>query len=121
MLGMAILFGFNLLGIVVKELTQVPLPANVIGLIIFTASLYSGIIKLAWVEASAQFMTKHMMIFFIPFLVGTMTFFPYIGAHFFSMIVSLFASTFIVLAITGWITKRLSNNEDDQGEQQHDL
>jgi holin-like protein len=120
MLGIAILLGFNLLGLVAKDLIHLPLPANVIGLILFTVSLYSGLIKLAWVEASAQFMTKHMMLFFIPFLVGTMTFFPYIGAHFFSMVVSLFASIFIVLAVTGWITMRLSNKED-QGEQQHEL
>jgi holin-like protein len=120
MLGIAILFGFNLLGLVVKDLIHLPLPANVIGLILFTASLYTGLIKLEWVEASAQFLTKHMMLFFIPFLVGTMTFFPYIGAHFFSMAVSLFASTFIVLAVTGWITMRLSHKEA-QGEQQNDL
>jgi holin-like protein len=120
MLGIAILFGFNLVGLVVKDLIHLPLPANVIGLILFTVSLYARLIKLEWVEASAQFLTKNMMLFFIPFLVGTMTFFPYIGAHFFSMVVSLFASTFIVLAVTGWITMRLSH-EEAQGEQQNDL
>lgn len=120
MLGIAILLGFNFLGMAVKDLLQLPLPANVIGLVLFTVSLYLGLIKLAWVEVSAQFMTKHMMLFFIPFLVGTMVFFPYIGSHFFSMVVSLFASTFIVLAVTGWITMRLSR-EQDQGEQQHEL
>jgi holin-like protein len=120
MLGIAILLGFNLLGVLVKELSDLPLPSNVIGLILFTAALYSKLIKLEWVETSAQFMTKHMMLFFIPFLVGTMTFFPYIGAHFFSMVVSLFASTFIVLAVTGWITSRLSNKVVE-GDQHHDL
>jgi holin-like protein len=120
MLGIAILLGFNLLGVVAKELIQIPLPANVIGLILFTVSLYARLIKLEWVEASAQFMTKHMMLFFIPFLVGTMIFLPYIGAHFFSLVVSLFASIFIVLAVTGWVTMRLSSKEA-QGEQQHDL
>ena len=120
MLGMAILLGFNLLGLLVKETTHFPLPANVIGLILFTAALYAKLIKLEWVETSAQFLTKHMMLFFIPFLVGTMTFFPYISVHFVSMITSLFASTFIVLAVTGWITQRLSSKEE-QGEQQHEL
>jgi holin-like protein len=120
MLGIAILLGFNLLGVLVKELTLLPLPANVIGLILFTAALYARLIKLEWVETSAQFMTKNMMLFFIPFLVGTMTFFPYIGTHFFSIMVSLFASTFIVLAVTGWITSRLSKKAD-LGEQHHEL
>jgi holin-like protein len=120
MLGMAILLGFNLLGMEVKNLIQVPLPANVIGLILFTASLYTGLIKLEWVEASAQFLTKHMMLFFIPFLVGTMTFLPFIGAHLFSMVFTLFVSTLTVLAVTGWITELLSK-EAAEGVKQHEL
>ncbi|MDT2193319.1 CidA/LrgA family protein [Paenibacillus larvae] len=41
---------------------HVPLPANVIGLILFTGSLYTGLINLEWVESAAQFLTKHMML-----------------------------------------------------------
>ncbi|MFC0213940.1 CidA/LrgA family protein [Paenibacillus chartarius] len=108
MLGFAILLGFNLLGLAVKELGHIPLPANLIGLILFTASLFLRIVKLEWVEQTAGFLTKHMLLFFVPFLVGTMTFFPYIGAHWLSVGVSLVGSTFAVLAATGWMTAALS-------------
>jgi holin-like protein len=70
------------------------------------------------VESAAHFLTKHMMLFFIPFLVGTISFFPFIGAHFFSIVISLFFSTFAVLAATGWVTSRLAGKET-QGENRH--
>lgn len=119
MLGMAILLGFNLLGAGIKMLLHLPLPANVIGLILFTVSLYTGLIKLEWVKATALFLTKHMMLFFIPFLVGTMAFLPFIGANLFSMVFTLFGSTFIVLAVTGWMTERLSR-EAAEGDGKYD-
>jgi holin-like protein len=106
--GFAILLGFNFLGLCIKEWTHVPLPANLIGLMLFTAALFARIVKLEWVEQPAGFLTKHMLLFFVPYLVGTMTFFPYIGAHLASVAVSLVASTFAVLAVTGWVTSALA-------------
>lgn len=111
MLGFAILLGYNLLGLAIREWGHVPLPANLIGMMLFTASLFAGVIKLEWVEQPAQFLTKHMLLFFIPFLVGTMTFFPLIGAHWVSVLVSLVLSTFAVLAATGWAASALSGRQ----------
>jgi holin-like protein len=108
MRGFAILLGFNLLGLAVRQWGHVPLPANLIGLMLFTASLFAGWVKLEWVEQTAQFLTKHMLLFFIPFLVGTMTFFPQIGAQWLSVLIGLVVSTFAVLAVTGWVTSALS-------------
>jgi putative effector of murein hydrolase LrgA (UPF0299 family) len=52
-------------------------------------------------------------------LVGTMTFLPFIGANLFSIVFTLFVSTFTVLAVTGWITERLSK-ETAEGDEQHE-
>lgn len=117
MLGLAILLCFNLLGLFLKEMLHVPLPANVIGLILFTGSLYTSLINLEWVESAAQFLTKHMMLFFIPFLVGTMTFFPLLETQFISLTVSFVISTFLVLGVTGWVTSRLARKKrTERGE-----
>lgn len=112
MRGFAILLGFNLLGLAVHQWGHVPLPANLIGLMLFTASLFAGAVKMEWVEQTAQFLTKHMLLFFIPFLVGTMTFFPQIGAQWFSVLAGLVVSTFAVLAVTGWVTSALSGRSE---------
>ncbi|WNR46206.1 CidA/LrgA family protein [Paenibacillus roseipurpureus] len=115
MLGLAILLIFNLIGIGLQTSLHLPLPGNVIGLILFTIALFAKIIKLEWVETTANWFTGNMMLFFLPFVVGTMAFFPLIGANWLSIGVGVVGSTMVVLIVTGWITKTLQRKETNAG------
>ncbi|WP_317617263.1 CidA/LrgA family protein [Paenibacillus elgii] len=55
MRGFAILLGFYLLGTILQLGLKLPLPANVIGLILFTASLFLKWVKVEWVEEAGGF------------------------------------------------------------------
>jgi holin-like protein len=111
MLGMAILLAFHFLGLLIQQTTSLPIPANVIGLILFTACLFLKIVKLEWVEASAQFLLRHMLLFFIPFVVGTMVYFPIIRESFLAIVFGLVASSLLSLVVTGWLTQWLDKGE----------
>ncbi|UKS30506.1 CidA/LrgA family protein [Paenibacillus sp. HWE-109] len=113
MLGFAILLSFNLIGIWMQLSLHVPLPGNVIGLILFTICLFAKWIKLAWVESTASWLTGHMMLFFIPFVVGTMAFFPLIASNWLSIGISLIGSSLAVLLITGFLTSKLQRKSTD--------
>lgn len=121
MLGIAILLGFNLLGLLLHYVLHIPLPANVIGLILFVICLFLKLIKLEWVEDAAQFMIKHMMIFFAPIIVGTMVFFPLLGEYWISISFTIVLSTIVVLLVTGWSTSLLINKSDTkEGMNKHE-
>ncbi|CAG7649631.1 hypothetical protein PAESOLCIP111_05912 [Paenibacillus solanacearum] len=105
MLGFAILLGFYFIGVVLHSGLHIPLPANVIGLLLFTMCLFLRIVKLEWVEEASQFLIKHMLLLFAPIVVGTMVFFGLIGQEALPILVSLFASTFGALLIAGWTAK----------------
>lgn len=76
MTGLAILTLFYFFsGIVLRTVLGIPLPANVIGLLLLTLGLFTKTFKLEWVEDAAQFLLKHLMLFFAPFIVGTIVFF----------------------------------------------
>ena len=60
MRGLAILLLFNLVGLVLQKAAGVPLPGGVIGLILCTACLFAGIVKLEWVEPAAHLLLRHM-------------------------------------------------------------
>jgi holin-like protein len=107
MLGLAILLVFNFLGVFLNRFFDIPLPGNVIGLILFTAALALKIVKLQWVEDAAQFMLRHMLVFFAPFVVGTMVFFSFIAEQWISIAISLIVSSVASLLVTGWATKWL--------------
>jgi len=111
MLGFAILLLFSLLGMLLKDWLNIPLPANLIGLLLFIFALYTKIVKVQWVEASARWMTKHMMLFFVPFVVGSIVFYPLLKQYGLIIIISLIACTAVVLLVTGWVTAFLSKEK----------
>jgi holin-like protein len=113
MLGFAILLGFNLIGVWLQMSLHIPLPGNVIGLILFTGALFAKLIKLEWVETTASWLTGHMI--FTPFVVGTMVFFPLIGSNWLSIGIGLAGSSMAVLLVTGFITSKLQRPEPEGG------
>ncbi|RKP52984.1 CidA/LrgA family protein [Cohnella endophytica] len=108
MLGLAILLGYELIGYVFHQFLGVPLPANVIGLILLFVSLMRGWVKLEWIEQPARFLLKHMMIFFAPTIVGVLVFADRIGEEWAAISISLVGSTIVVLLLTGWTTTWLA-------------
>jgi holin-like protein len=102
MRGLAILLGFNLLGALLQA-ARVPLPGNVIGLILFTACLFLGIVKLEWVEESAHFLLRHMLLFFAPAVIAAIPLFRQFGNDWAAIGGSLVGSLLVVLLVTGWV------------------
>ncbi|PYI55896.1 CidA/LrgA family protein [Paenibacillus flagellatus] len=117
MRGLAILLSFHFAGLLVRQLLHVPLPANVLGLVLFVASLFAGWVKLEWVEESAQFLLRHMMLFFAPFIVGTIVFFPVIADQAVGIGLSLVLGTLLVLLVTGKVTDLLSNGKEEERDE----
>lgn len=115
MLGIAILLCFNLIGMLLQISLNVPLPGNVIGLILFTVALFTKLIKLEWVETTAEWLTGHMLLFFTPSVVGTMVFFPLIASNWLSIGIGVTGSTLVVLLVTAFVTSKLQKREHKGG------
>ncbi|QJD85755.1 CidA/LrgA family protein [Cohnella herbarum] len=116
MLGIGILLGFHLLGMILQHALSLPLPANVLGLLLFVVSLFAGWIKLEWVEVSANFLLRHMMLFFIPIIVASQLFFPFMKEQWLAIGLSWLGSTLIALFVTGWATKAWTAGEKEANE-----
>lgn len=117
MRGFAILLGFSLAGVLLHDVVNLPLPGNVIGLLLFLGALFGRIIKLEWVEESANLLTGHLLLFFIPYVIGAAALIPFLGNQAVSIAVSLIGSTFAVLWVTGTIAKKMSPKKEGE---QHD-
>ncbi|MBO9610160.1 MAG: CidA/LrgA family protein [Paenibacillaceae bacterium] len=111
MRGMAILLGFNIAGVWIEK-AGVPLPGNVIGLALFTAALFLRVVKVEWVESSAAWLLRHLLLFFAPIVVGTIAFLPLIGRNALPLLVSLVASTVVSLLVAGWVTTLLNRRKE---------
>lgn len=98
--GLAIITAFNIGGLLLHELL-VPLPGAVIGLGLLAIGLFSGVIKLEWVDRSASVLLQSMMLFFVPALVGVIDLFPLLGNQWLAFLLSVIVSLITVLIVTG--------------------
>jgi len=118
MRGLVILLSFQLIGLFLEAL-GLPLPANVSGLILFTAALFLGVVKLEWVEGTARFLLRHMLLFFAPVIVGALASAEILKQEWLAISASLLASLLAGLLVTGWTASLLlgKNPEtaDDRG------
>ncbi|SEN29289.1 CidA/LrgA family protein [Paenibacillus sp. OV219] len=105
MRGFGIIMGFDGLGWLLHTYAGIPLPSHVLGLLLLVAALFTRVIKLEWVEESATFLTKHMMLFFIPLLAGVTAFAKMLGDSWLAAVVSLTAGTLVILLSTGIATQ----------------
>jgi holin-like protein len=75
------LWALNLAGVWIVERLDVPIPGNLVGMIGLYLLLTCGLVKLAWFDATASFLIKHLAFFFIPITVGLMDAGDQFAAH----------------------------------------
>jgi holin-like protein len=100
MVGFLILVGFQLLGIGLHKL-GVPLPGAVLGLLLFVTTLAIEIVKVEWVERTANFLIRHMLLLFIPLVAGLTQMTADLRRDGVALIASLVVSLLCVLLTTG--------------------
>ncbi|GAB6991963.1 CidA/LrgA family protein [Paenibacillus pini] len=122
--GFAILLGFQLAGWLIQKWTGILLPGNVIGLLLFIAALFLKWVPVQKVEDTSSFLLKNMSLFFIPVIVGSITFFPYIKEHWAVLASGGVLSFIFTLIITGGLVQRLLhtralNRKEDETHVHH--
>jgi holin-like protein len=101
------------MGEVLKKLLDIPIPGNVIGMVILLAALLSGILKVEQIEAVSEFMLKYLAFFFVPAGIGIISSFDIISANFLPMLAVILLSTIIVLVVTGVTVQLLKRGKTE--------
>ena len=72
-LGVLQLFGLwalNWAGVWVVQKVTLPLPGNLVGMVLLYALLALGIVKLSWFKAAGSLLVRHLAFFFVPITGG---------------------------------------------------
>lgn len=107
-----ILFGCLALGELIVWAVGVSLPGSIMGMLLLTAFLQMGWVKLEWVKGISDFLVSNLGFFFVPPGVALMLYFDVIAAEFWPIVIATLVSTVIVLLVTGWthqIVRRYGN------------
>lgn len=90
------------LGHLVVWAVGINFPGSIIGMLLMTAGLQMGIIKLDSVKEASDALISNMALFFVPNGVALMLYFDIIKAEFWPIVIATLVSTLVVLAATGW-------------------
>jgi holin-like protein len=111
------LWVLNELGYFLVESFNLPIPGNVVGMVILFGLLMTGAISLKWVEEASTLLIKHLAFFFIPIAVGLMNFGPLFIKNGLSLVIVIVGSIVAGIYVTGFVSQALvkrkagANNE----------
>ena len=89
------------------RLTGIPLPGNVLGVIVLFFLLLTGIIKESHISLAAEFLLRHLVFFFVPIAVGLMQWGSVFYDYGWVLAAAIVCSTALPLVIVGFMAKGL--------------
>lgn len=116
MIQLAVLFVFNEIGKWLVDVLNIVLPGSIMGLILLWICLYTGIIKVQWIEAGAGFLLMYLTLFFIPTTIGVINYPELLSGAGIYLMVAVVISTVIAIAVAGVSTKQLEKKEQAMKE-----
>lgn len=101
---MIILF-ITFLGEILHYILPFPVPASIYGMVLLFMALEVKIVKLSSVRETGKFLIEIMPIMFIPAGVGVLDAWGILRPHLVPVVVIMFVSTIIVMAVSGKVTQ----------------
>lgn len=106
-LQIAALFGLSGIGTLISRWTHMPVPGSIWGLVILFLLLQFRIVKIHWIAKGGDWLIREMLLFFIPSSVGVMSYGSLLLHEGLQIVLTIVASTAIVMLTTGAIAERM--------------
>ncbi|MGG1688761.1 CidA/LrgA family holin-like protein [Heyndrickxia ginsengihumi] len=88
-------------------LLHLPLPGNILSMMILFVLLQTKIIKLAWIEFGVNFLLAELLLFFIPSAVGVIKYKTLLLENGLEIMAVLITSLITVMIGSGWIADEI--------------
>lgn len=96
----------------IVEVTGIPIPANVLGMIILLLALMSGILKEKDVKETSNFIIAHLSLFFVVPSVGIILYLDLFTKSFFKLMIPLLVSIILGLFVCGKVVEGVIKLQD---------
>lgn len=100
-----IIFGSWFMGEFLNKVLGVPLPGNVIGMVIILLLLLAGVVKLEQIKEVSNFLLDHLAFFFLPAGAGLIASYDKIKDNIGAFVFICTITTFIVMFISGHVVQ----------------
>lgn len=86
---------------------HLPLPANVVGMLLLLLLIMTRVIPLRWVKAGANWLLAEMLLFFVPAVVAVVNYSDLLRSEGWRICLVIGISTLLVLAATSLVVDRV--------------
>ncbi|MGG5835991.1 CidA/LrgA family protein [Huaxiibacter chinensis] len=97
---------------------HLPLPANLVGMVLMLALILCRILPLSWVRAGARWLLAEMLLFFVPAVVAVVNYTQLLMVDGWRIFAVIGLSTLMVLGTTAWVVDKVYRFEISR--QNHD-
>lgn len=106
-----IILGIYLLSEFLSLILNLPIPGNILGMLILFILLYSKVVKIEDIENVSDFLLSHLAFFFIPAGVGIMASIDIIKSTWVQILIVCMSTTILVIGVTGATVQCISNKK----------
>ncbi|WP_226573425.1 CidA/LrgA family protein [Mangrovibacter yixingensis] len=86
---------------------RLPLPANLVGMLLLLGLIVTRLLPLSWVRAGARWLLAEMLLFFVPAVVAVVNYTQLLMAEGWRIVLVIMLSTVMVLAATAWVVEKV--------------
>lgn len=92
-----------------------PVPGNVVGLVIMLGLLFSGVVRVDWVESGSDWLLGDLLLFFVPAAVGIVQYRDLILSSGIRILLVIGLSTVAVMICTGIVAEQMAQRRAGKG------
>ncbi|MDF2532531.1 MAG: CidA/LrgA family protein [Clostridia bacterium] len=96
---------FIFLGELLNKLVGIPIPGNILGMILLLLCLLMGVVKLQQIDEVSKFLLDHMAVLFVPAGVGLISVIGLVKDTWWILLLIAISTTFLVMSVTGLVVK----------------
>lgn len=90
---------------------HLPLPANLVGMVLLLALIVCRVIPLSWIRAGARWLLAEMLLFFVPAVVAVVNYTQLLLVDGWRIFAVIAISTLMVLGATAWVVDKVYRYE----------
>jgi holin-like protein len=98
----------NRAGYAIAHALRLPLPGNLVGMMLLLALLWTRAVRVEWIGSGAALLVKHLAFFFIPITVGLVAFTDLFRSRGIAILGALVVSAVVGMCASGWTSQALS-------------
>ncbi len=109
--GLAVLVALGALGDWLVRLTGAAVPGSVVGMLLLTALLETGVLPIGLVRPAADFLVRHLALLYVPAGVALLAYWGAVRGELLAIALAAVTSLVAVLAVVGLIVQRFERAE----------